>query len=582
MNEGELELQMAGYQKVYDYTQYSHDNNVNVIPEEAFKRLIRDTFKTITDVLRATYGPYGSSVVISDQSQTITTKDGYNVYESMGFNHAYKRMVYLAIQDIIKRVNRNVGDGTTSCILLAEKIFNNLNEIIDTPDDKRLILEILSDIEKDLQNTDRINEDRHTHIQNLTKYSLRNLIRMAANYDEELTDVIYEALDPVMNETGDVVSVRNVVADEDVSLDADSNAVYSFSYLPGDYRVRINISTDDALALANVTKLRCVIYDHAFNAADWKNFTKSWDNVPTIILARTFTHSFMQQEWMDYQKQIRFAKKLGQGDGEANLYLAEVKGDFVQHEIQDLAQIIKTDVRGVHAMEVDHTELPTVDVQVVKGNCLTFHNVKGNNNDAYIAKLTAEMNNDDSHSYVKEKEYRARIKAIKMDSKDATLTVKCGTNLEAKLIMDKIDDCIAIVNSAINSGIVPNLLNYAYYRVSVYYSDDTLLENKVAKAIKKAIAGLFMDVWKSKYGDSCDETGETTMKNFYAQSNDSYDIVAGDTCTMDAYPTSAQYDLEVVVASLSIVKYLLTGRALIFDAHLLPQVNDGGHYAQQY
>ena len=67
MNEGELELQMAGYQKVYDYTQYSHDNNVNVIPEEAFKRLIRDTFKTITDVLRATYGPYGSSVVISEK-----------------------------------------------------------------------------------------------------------------------------------------------------------------------------------------------------------------------------------------------------------------------------------------------------------------------------------------------------------------------------------------------------------------------------------------------------------------------------------------------------------------------------------
>lgn len=582
MNEGELELQMAGYQKVYDYTQYSHDNNVNVIPEEAFKRLIRDTFKTITDVLRATYGPYGSSVVISDQSQTITTKDGYNVYESMGFNHAYKRMVYLAIQDIIKRVNRNVGDGTTSCILLAEKIFNNLNEIIDTPDDKRLILEILSDIEKDLQNTDRIDEDRYTHIQYLTKYSLRNLIRMAANYDEELTDVIYEALDPVIDKDGSIISVRNVVADEDVSLDADSNAVYSFSYLPGDYRVRINISTDDALALANVTKLRCVIYDHAFNAADWKNFTKSWDRTPTIILARTFTHNFMQQEWMDYQKQIRFAKKMGQGDGEANLYLAEVKGDFVQHELQDLAQIIKTDVRGVHAMEVDHTELPVVDVQVVKGNCLTFHNVKGNNNDDYIAKLTAEMNNDDSHSYVKEKEYRARIKAIKMDSKDATLTVKCGTNLEAKLIMDKIDDCIAIVNSAINSGIVPNLLNYAYYRMSVYYGDDTNLENKVTKAIRKAISGLFMDVWKSKYGDSCDETGMSEMKAFYAQSLDSYDIIASDTCDLTAYPTSAQYDLEVVVASLSIVKYLLTGRALIFDAHLLPQVNDGGHYTQQY
>ena len=51
MNEAEMELQMAGYQKKYDYSQYAHDNNVNVIPEQSFKQLITDTFKTISDVL---------------------------------------------------------------------------------------------------------------------------------------------------------------------------------------------------------------------------------------------------------------------------------------------------------------------------------------------------------------------------------------------------------------------------------------------------------------------------------------------------------------------------------------------------
>ena len=73
MNENEME--MNGFVKVYDYSQYAHDNNVNVIPEADFKRLVSETFRTITATLRATYGPYGASVFIRDLSETTTTKD---------------------------------------------------------------------------------------------------------------------------------------------------------------------------------------------------------------------------------------------------------------------------------------------------------------------------------------------------------------------------------------------------------------------------------------------------------------------------------------------------------------------------
>ena len=53
MGEGALspeELDIMGYSKVYDYTQFSHDHHINVIPENDFKRLVEDTFKTITFV----------------------------------------------------------------------------------------------------------------------------------------------------------------------------------------------------------------------------------------------------------------------------------------------------------------------------------------------------------------------------------------------------------------------------------------------------------------------------------------------------------------------------------------------------
>ena len=174
-----------------DYNAYSNAKQVNVIPEKDFKELVADTFSTIAETLRATYGPYGSSIIISESNETITTKDGYNVFQSLGFSHNYKKMVYLTIKKIIERVNRNVGDGTTSCILIADKLFRNIEAILSTPDDKRQVLQILDDIEELLQHINL--PDNYNHPVPLTEEHFKNIIRLASNYDEQLTSTITEA-----------------------------------------------------------------------------------------------------------------------------------------------------------------------------------------------------------------------------------------------------------------------------------------------------------------------------------------------------------------------------------------------------
>ncbi len=182
----EMELDALGYKKVYTYTDYANENHVNVIPEESFKKLVTDTFKVIADVLRETYGPYGSTIMISDQSETTTTKDGYNIYNAIGFSHQYKRLVYIAIKKIIERVNRRVGDGTTTCILLAEKIFNRLIPLLDTADHKRELDRLLNFIEDELNRSETIDEDRKRgYIHPLTKTKLHSLLMVASNYDNE-------------------------------------------------------------------------------------------------------------------------------------------------------------------------------------------------------------------------------------------------------------------------------------------------------------------------------------------------------------------------------------------------------------
>jgi chaperonin GroEL (HSP60 family) len=582
------ELEVAGYQRVYDYTQYSHENHVNVIPESDFKRLVEDTFKTITNTLRSTYGPYASTVMISDQNETTTTKDGYNVFESIYFSHAYKHKVYIALKQIIDRVNKRVGDGTTSCILLAEKIFHELEKVANTPDEKMSLIKVLNMIEKNLQSSEEIEKNRSDKvIGDLTQKALEGLISMAGNYDDELTKVIREALNPVIEEKYDKVSnkyvpvvksIRNVVVDAHIEKDGESITTYDVDYLPGDYRIRIHMQDEAALLFEQPRNIKVALYDHAFGSSDWNFFTRDYDKeTETLILARDFNREFLNNEY------VRYCKKREIAQANIPIILCQVKGNYFKNEIADLAAVLNTDTIGLHAQAVDHESLPTVTVGVHRGNCMYFF-TNGYVPTEYIEHLKNEKDADMSDSMIKMNEYRNRINALEQNAKDTLITVKSGTSLELKMISDKIDDCVSIVNSAMEFGIVPNLLQYGYFRINEIknkYDNDTLT-NKVCNGIEKSISGLLTDIWESKHGDQYKEKLAQISLQYYDDKMDwvSFNVIKEAFVDMDELPTSAQYDIEVIVAAISIVKYLLTSRAFIFDAHLMTNVNDEGHYEQ--
>lgn len=549
-----------------DYNAYSNAKQVNVIPEKDFKELVADTFSTIAETLRATYGPYGSSIIISESNETITTKDGYNVFQSLGFSHNYKKMVYLTIKKIIERVNRNVGDGTTSCILIADKLFRNIEAILSTPDDKRQVLQILDDIEVLLQQITL--PDNYNHPVPLTEEHFKNIIRLASNYDEQLTSTITEAFDPKFDEEGKLVSKRNIIAEPAVS---DSGSVeYVSEQLPGKYRVRVEMNTAYSQALAIPSKKKVVLFDHTFTQNDWALLTENHDKeTDVIVLATDFSRQFMDNEYLRYLKQRELVKL------PVRFLIGRIRGCFVQNEVQDLAAVLQRKPWSLSThVNVDYTTIPEYDVQMYGGNCLCFDNVEPPTE--YIKNLEYDMNRDLSKSIAKRNDYIERIHALKMDAQDTLLTVKVTSSLEAKLIIDKIDDCTSIINSAANNGVVPNMLRYAYElmtSIGKSYEEDTI-GSKICEAILYSIKGLFEDIWKSKYLNENALTFETICDEFYESKYESFNIITDEFVEMKNFCTSSQYDIEVLVAAISIVKYLITSKAFIFDAMILRQTNN--------
>ena len=584
------DLEVAGYQRVYDYTQYSHTNHTNVIPEKDFKRLVHDTFKTITDTLRETYGPYASTVMISSQNETTTTKDGYNVFNSMYFSHAYKHKVYIAIKDIIDRVNKRVGDGTTSCILLAEKMFNALSNIATTADEKRNLINVLNMIEKDLQSGAEIESDREDGIiQPLSLTALKGLISLAGNYDKDLTQVMMDALQPKLcselypnaydSDDDKIDNVRNVVVEAHIERDGDSTTNYSIDYLPGDYRIRVFFDIQEvALKFMDKTKIPIALYDHAFGVSDWNFLTRNWDKKTQIlVLARDFKRDFLDNEYRKWCMNRRNA------NDDLGIYLCWVKGNYFKNEIKDLAAILDTEVFGLEARNVIIEDLPVATVEVHKENCMCFYTDHVPTN--HINNIKTEMNSDTSDSVIKRNEYLNRIKALSLKSKDTRVTVTSGTNLELKMTSDKIDDCVSIVNSALEFGVVPNMLQYGHIRIDRILnknkeSKELYLIEKVCSGINTSIEGLFDDIWKSKHEDQFEDRRDAIKSDMYKADNQSFDVIREAFVSADTLPTSAQYDIEVIVAAISIVKYLLTSRMFIFDSHLMTNINDEGHYQQ--
>jgi hypothetical protein len=198
----------------------------------------------------------------------------------------------------------------------------------------------------------------------------------------------------------------------------------------------------------------------------------------------------------------------------------------------------------------------------------------------YIDALKLEMEADLSGSLIKHQVYKDRIRALSKTSNDTLITVKSPTSLELKMIADKIDDCISIVNSAMEYGVVPNLFAYGYWRMMNYkhsVADDSM-EKDVAAAIMTSIRGLFDDIWASKHGENQLEKRDAIATEIYKSPDSSFDILREAYVDIANLPTSAQYDLEVIAAAISIVKYLITSRAFIFDAHIMKQVDDTGSY----
>lgn len=105
----------------------------NIVPEESTREIQRKTLNIISNALIKSFGPKGSSTAIikniDERGVNISieyTKDGHTIIKNIAFTNSIERSVQDILTDLTRRIVKEVGDGTTSAILLCNIIFKAL------------------------------------------------------------------------------------------------------------------------------------------------------------------------------------------------------------------------------------------------------------------------------------------------------------------------------------------------------------------------------------------------------------------------------------------------------------------------
>lgn len=111
------------------------DKPIYILPEDSQRMVGRDAQRNnilaariIAETVKTTLGPKGMDKMLVDSTgNTIVTNDGVTILEEMAIEHPAAKMIV----EIAKTQESEVGDGTTTAVMLAGRLLENSEKLLD-------------------------------------------------------------------------------------------------------------------------------------------------------------------------------------------------------------------------------------------------------------------------------------------------------------------------------------------------------------------------------------------------------------------------------------------------------------------
>lgn len=166
--------------------------------------------KLVSDTIKTTLGPKGMDKMLIDSVGDITiTNDGVTILDKMEIEHPAAKMMV----EISKTQEKEVGDGTTTAVMIAGKLLENAEKLLDMKVHPTVIAKGYNiAAEKSLEFLDELSIDF-----NEQKNVLKNIVKTAITgkgaetFREKFSDIIIEAINQIReNEKVDLNNIKIV------------------------------------------------------------------------------------------------------------------------------------------------------------------------------------------------------------------------------------------------------------------------------------------------------------------------------------------------------------------------------------
>lgn len=156
---------------------------------EALKRGV----DALANAVKVTLGPSGKNVILGlDQYNPIITKDGVSVAREIHLEDPFENLGAQMIKQVAENTNKEVGDGTTTATVLAQKI---LEEGFKAIEEGRDVNELVEYLRTELVNIVKNIKDITTEVKDIN--DIKNVALISTNGDEILSSIIVDCYNEV-------------------------------------------------------------------------------------------------------------------------------------------------------------------------------------------------------------------------------------------------------------------------------------------------------------------------------------------------------------------------------------------------
>lgn len=153
-----------------------------ILNKKESRQLILDTLKPIDELVKTTYGPYGDSVLISNQYEQVYTKDGLSVISAVSSEDIIENNIIKDFVGLVKYINDINKDGSTSTSIVTYSLIKHFNKDFGFPPFK-----IAEFVEKEKERIQMIIDE---NAESIKKEDIPNMLSVVLNNDEKLLEII--------------------------------------------------------------------------------------------------------------------------------------------------------------------------------------------------------------------------------------------------------------------------------------------------------------------------------------------------------------------------------------------------------